>query len=309
MPRSAAESGEARQNAGNGARQVVTPALLRGWPLPPPGEDKRDRGSVLVIGGAARTPGAALLAGLAALRAGAGRLQLAVAAAAASPMAIAVPEALVLPLPFDEASGSVEAEAADAVRDLAARADVVCLGPGLDDPDRTEGLVAGVLALLGDRTRLVVDAYALGTLPARTELCTGLGGRLVLTPNTAEAGVLLDAEPPSPDEVEAASLAIADRYRAVVALRGAVATPDGRVFVDGAGQAGLGTSGSGDVLAGVVAGLLARGAEPDQAAVWGAHLHAAAGERLAARVGPLGYLARELLDETPRVLAELSVEY
>ena len=71
----------------------------------------------------------------------------------------------------------------------------------------------------------------------------------------------------------------------------------------------MGTSGSGDVLAGVVAGLLARGATPDQAAVWGAHVHATAGERLAARVGPLGYLARELLDETPRVLTELSVSY
>ena len=301
MPRSAADD--------DGARQIVTPALLRRWPLPPPGEDKRDRGSILVVGGAARTPGAALLAGLAALRAGAGKLQLAVAAATAGPLAIAVPEALVLPLPHDEASGSVEPEAADAVRDVAARADVVCLGPGLDDPGRSEKLVAGVLGVIGDQTRVVVDAYGLRALPAHIDLCATLGGRVVLTPNASEAGVLLGAEPPSVDEVEAASRAIADRYGAVVALRGAVATPDGRVFVDGAGQAGLGTSGSGDVLAGVVAGLLARGAELDQAAVWGAHLHAAAGERLAARVGPLGYLARELLDETPRVLAELSVEY
>jgi NAD(P)H-hydrate repair Nnr-like enzyme with NAD(P)H-hydrate dehydratase domain len=95
----------------------------------------------------------------------------------------------------------------------------------------------------------------------------------------------------------------------VVALRGAVATPDGDLWVSGAGQAGLGTSGSGDVLAGLVAGLLARGAEPAQAAVWGSHLHATAGERLAARVGPLGYLARELLDEAPAVLTELSVQY
>jgi ADP-dependent NAD(P)H-hydrate dehydratase len=301
MPRSDAEDGQ--------ARHVVTPALLRRWPLPPPGEDKRDRGSVLVVGGAGRTPGAVMLAGLAALRAGAGKLQLAVAAVAATPLAIAVPEALVLPLPHDEASGSVEPEAAAVVRDLAARADVLCLGPGLDDRDRSEKLVAAVLSVIGDRTRVVLDAYALGALPAHTELCASLGGRLVLTPNTSEAGVLLDAEPPSADDVEAAARTIADRYDAVVALRGAIATPEGRLFADGAGQAGLGTSGSGDVLAGVVAGLLARGADPDQAAVWGAHLHAAAGERLAARVGPLGYLARELLEETPRVLAELSVEY
>jgi ADP-dependent NAD(P)H-hydrate dehydratase len=301
MPRSAGDGG--------GGRQVVTPALLRGWPLPPPGEDKRDRGNVLIVGGAARTAGAALLAGLATLRAGAGRLQLAVAAATASPLAIAVPEALVLPLPQDEASGSVEPEAADVVRELAARADVVCLGPGLDDRGRSEKLVVAILAGLGEGTRVVLDAYALAALPGNPQVCTGLSGRLVLTPNMAEAGMVLEEDPPSADEVEAAARRIADRYAAVVALRGAIATPEGRLFVDGAGQAGLGTSGSGDVLAGVVAGLLARGAEPDQAAVWGAHLHATAGERLAARVGPLGYLARELLDETPRVLAELSVEY
>jgi ADP-dependent NAD(P)H-hydrate dehydratase len=301
MPRSDAD--------GDRPAQVVTPALLRGWPLPPPGEDKRDRGSVLVVGGAVRTPGAALLAGLAALRAGAGKLQFAVAAAVASPLAIAVPEALVLPLPHDEASGSIEPEAADAVRELATRADVVCLGPGLDDRDRSEKLVVAVLAGLGEQTRVVLDAYALGGLPAHPEACRALPGRVVLTPNMSEAGILLQADPPTADEVQPAARAIADRYDAVVALRGAIAAPDGRLFVDGAGQAGLGTSGSGDVLAGVVAGLLARGAAPDQAAVWGAHLHATAGERLAARVGPLGYLARELLDETPRVLAELSVEY
>ena len=120
------------------ATRTVTPALLREWPLPPPGEDKNSRGSVLVVGGAARTPGAAMLAGLAALRAGAGKLQMAVAEPAAVPLAIAVPEALVAPLPADRASGSVEAAAADVVRDLAARADVVCLGPGLDNAEQQD---------------------------------------------------------------------------------------------------------------------------------------------------------------------------
>jgi ADP-dependent NAD(P)H-hydrate dehydratase len=286
--------------------EVVTPALLRGWPLPPPGEDKGDRGSVLVVGGAARTPGAALLAGLAALRAGAGKLQLAVAEPVATAVAVAVPEALVLPLPVS-AAGNIEPRAAADVRELAEKADVVCVGPGLDDADRSAALVTDLLGSLGDGTGVVLDAYALGALPGQEKLCAALGGRLVLTPNAAEAGLLLEEEPPT--DHRAAARRIAERYGAVVALRGTIASPDGRLFVDGAGQAGLGTSGSGDVLAGVVAGLLARGASPDQAAVWGAHLHATAGERLAARVGPLGYLARELLDETPRVLTELSVEY
>jgi ADP-dependent NAD(P)H-hydrate dehydratase len=287
--------------------EIVTPALLRAWPLPPPGEDKGDRGTVLVVGGAARTPGAAMLAGLAALRAGAGKLQLAVASQVATAVAVAIPEALVLALPAAEGSGSVEASAASAVHDLAVKADVVCVGPGLDDADRSEQLVVDLLGSLGGETGVVLDAYALGALPGQEKLCEGLAGRLVLTPNAAEAGILLEADRPS--EYGPAARRIAERYGAAVALRGAIATPEGKLYLDGAGQAGLGTSGSGDVLAGVVAGLLARGATPDQAAVWGAHLHATAGERLAARVGPLGYLARELLDETPQVLTELSVQY
>src|SRR3954465_12094571 len=117
--------------------RTVTPALLRGWALPPPGSDKNARGSVLVVGGAARTPGAVMLAGLAALRAGAGKLQMAVAEPAAVPLAIAVPAAPAARLPAAPVSGSVEGAAADVVRDLAARADVVCLGPGLDDAERT----------------------------------------------------------------------------------------------------------------------------------------------------------------------------
>jgi ADP-dependent NAD(P)H-hydrate dehydratase len=289
--------------------RVVTPAVLRDWPLPPPGEDKHDRGSVLVIGGAARTPGAVMLAGLAALRAGAGKLQMAVAAPAAVPLAIAVPEALVAPLPADPGTGSVEADAAGAVRDLAGSADVVCLGPGLDDAERADGLVADLLLGLEGDARVVLDAYALGALAAHPEIGRRLGSRVVVTPNTSEAGILLDGRSVGSDDVADAAREIAGRYEVVVALRGAVATPDGELWVDGAGQAGLGTSGSGDVLAGFVAGLLARGTEPAQAAVWGSHLHATAGERLAARVGPLGYLARELLDEAPAVLTELSVQY
>ena len=288
---------------------TVTPALLRGWPLPAPGEDKNARGSVLVVGGAARTPGAVMLAGLAALRAGAGKLQMAVASPAAVALAIAVPEALVAPLPADQTSGSIEPSAADAVRDLAARADVVCLGPGLDDAERTAALVADLLGGLEGDGRVVLDAYALGALRDHPDLGRRLHGRVVVTPNTSEAGILLGGDAPGTDEVEDAAREIAARYDVVVALRGAVATPDGEVWIDGAGQAGLGTSGSGDVMAGLVAGLLARGAEVPQAAVWGSHLHATAGERLAARVGPLGYLARELLDEAPAVLTELSVQY
>ena len=104
-----------------------------------------------------------------------------------------------------------------------------------------------------------------------------------------------------------AALRAAAKWNAVVALKGAetsVATPDGRAWVHRLQVPGLGTSGSGDVLAGLVGGLLARGTHPTAAAVWGAWAHGRAGDRLARRVGPVGFLARELLAEIPAVLAD-----
>ncbi len=287
---------------------VVTPALLRGWPLPAPGSDKRSRGSVLVVGGAARSPGAAMLAGVAALRAGAGRLQLAVARSAAPGLSVAVPEALVVPLDETGVSGSIDPGCVPSLADLAGAADVVCIGPGLDDADLTTILVGDLLEHVADDARVVLDAYALGALPRRPQVAGRLRGRAVLTPNASEGAVLLGGDPHdgAPDDLDAAALEIAGRYGVAVTLRGHVADPEGGAWVDGSGSSGLGTSGSGDVLAGVVAGLLARGATPAQAAVWGGHVHATAGERLGARIGPLGFLARELLDEAPLVLAELT---
>jgi NAD(P)H-hydrate repair Nnr-like enzyme with NAD(P)H-hydrate dehydratase domain len=97
---------------------------------------------------------------------------------------------------------------------------------------------------------------------------------------------------------------MAQRYGTVVSYESLIAAPDGRRWSVPAGHAGLGTSGSGDVLAGAIGGLLARGADLAQAACWGTYLHATAGDRLAARVGRLGFLARELADELPFVIVE-----
>ena len=279
----------------------LTPTLLRGWALPDVGDSKYSRGQVLVVGGAARTPGAAQLAGLAALRVGAGHLTLGVAEQAAVPMAVATPEAGVYGLP-QNAQGSVTGDAAALLEDQLGSADVVVLGPGLDDAELTADLVRAAVPLLSDDAWLVLDAYALGVLPGMTEVVEPLAGRLVLTPNASEGGRLLGRDL---DDLEADVREIARTYGAVVSCQTLVADPDGRCWRTGAGQVGLATSGSGDVLAGAVAGLLARGTEPAQAVCWASHVHAAAGDRLAASVGRLGFLASELLAELPRVLVEL----
>jgi hydroxyethylthiazole kinase-like uncharacterized protein yjeF len=283
--------------------RIVTPRLLRDWPLPVPGGGKDSRGTVLVVGGSRFTPGAVLLAGLAALRAGAGVLQLAVAESTAAALSIQVPEALVVGLP-ETRSGSVAGEPPGRLRDLAADARVVLIGPGLDDVDLTGELLGHLLDAAGPETAVVLDAYALGALSHHPDLLAGRTRPVVLTPNLTEAGYLLGRDPG--DDLAAEASAVAERYGAVVSLFGTVAHPDGRLWREESGDAGLGTSGSGDVRAGIVAGLLSRGAEPEQAACFGAWVHAVAGQRLIPRYGRIGFLARELLDGIAESLAAVS---
>ncbi|NKX49303.1 NAD(P)H-hydrate dehydratase [Arthrobacter deserti] len=281
--------------------EPVTPAMLRSWPLRSDAEGKDDRGTVLVVGGSRRTPGAAMLTGLAALRAGAGRLTLAVAESAAVGAAIAVPESGVVGLP-ENPRGSVRGDAAPVLEEDLGAADVVVVGPGLDDADETAALLAGLAPSIGNGAAVVLDAYALGGLVDLEQVYRQGARRLVLPPNPAEAARL-----PEPDGVDMADAVprIAERYQAVVTGQGIIADPEGKVWEVAAGNAGLGTSGSGDVLAGAVGGLLARKASPAQAACWGTYLHATAGDHLASAIGPLSFLARELHDAVPQVLAEL----
>ncbi|MFS0698784.1 NAD(P)H-hydrate dehydratase [Cellulomonas sp. 179-A 4D5 NHS] len=286
---------------------VVTPALLRGWPLPGDADSKDARGAVLVVGGARQTPGAAMLAGLACLRVGAGRLTLAVGGSVAVAVGVAVPESAAIGLP-ETAHGRIGASGVDALDDELARATVVLVGPGLDGADETSELLGELLPRLGDDTAVVLDAFALGVLAdVDPDVVAAFDGRLVLTPNAGEGARLLGLDPDSPELDDLADVAarIAARYGAAVSCRGALAAPDGRAWESSTGSGGLATSGSGDVLAGAVAGVLARGADPAQAVCWGTHLHGAAGDRLAARVGQRSFLARELLEELPAVLTEL----
>jgi hydroxyethylthiazole kinase-like uncharacterized protein yjeF len=282
------------------SEKILTPGLLRDWPLPAvEGEGKRARGDVLVVGGSRRTPGAVILAGLAALRAGAGRLTLAAPAGTSVHIGVAVPESGVLDLAETD-RGSVSRGAAGAVLEAAKDADAVLIGPGLDDPDETTALLAAVLSEL-DGTPTVLDAYALGCLP-RVDAPAASG--LILTPNRTEAAFLSGSDVTEP---AAAARCIAQEYGAVVCLEGHIADSEGGHWVTDAGHVGLGTSGSGDVLAGLICGLLARGAGPAQAACWGTHLHVTAGLRIVAESGPIGFLARDLVAEVPRVLAELQI--
>ena len=289
------------------APEVVTPHLLREWPLPELQDDKESRGRVLVVAGNRDNPGGALLAAEAALRVGAGKVQVVTVRSTSAAMGVALPEAMVRGVAETEA-GEITVDAADIVLELAAECEAVLIGPGLGEVSTARDLTARILPDLD--TAVVLDALAMSAVTEDPGCLEHLQGRAVLTPNLHELALTLGWDE---DKVDAdpreASLRLAARTGVCVSAGGPVAWtahPDGRSWRGSVGGPGLGTSGSGDVKAGVVTGLCGRGADPCQAAVWGSHLHGSAGDRLTAELGPTGFLARELAVQIPQVLAELN---
>lgn len=318
------------QSRGNAISNLNVEAL-RNWPLPLPDSDgdKEQRGHILVIGGSRQMPGAVILAASAALRAGAGKLVIATGASVAQLVALAIPESRVIGLP-ETSEGGITVASARALEELAEKIDAVLIGPGMQDEPAICEFVEALLPRLSE-TKVVLDACAMGVVrnpkqafgPSRHSMPEPTGvpdvaarpfiGRydtqVLLTPHAGEMAHLSGA---SKEEIEANRPAMAQiaarRWNAVVALKGPttiIASPDGRRWSHEGGNIGLAISGSGDTLGGIIAGLAARGASLEQAAAWGVALHARAGERLAQRIGPLGYLARELAAEVPMLMHEL----
>ncbi|MFL6632529.1 MAG: NAD(P)H-hydrate dehydratase [Massilia sp.] len=290
----------------------VDTSLLRTWPLPVPSNDadKEDRGHVLVLGGSREMPGAVILAATAALRAGAGKLTIATGRSVAQLVALAIPESRVLGLAENDAGGFT-VEAVAALDPLADKISAILIGPGMQDETATARLVHALLPRLdGSDTKVLLDAEAMGAVlhPPTGNPPFRFDTPVLLTPHAGEmahlTGIAKDEIGAAPDRHAAEA---AQHWNAVVALKGArtvIAAPGGERWQHEGGNVGLATSGSGDVLGGIIAGLAARGAGLAQAAAWGVALHARAGERLAERLGRLGYLARELCDVIPALLEQ-----
>jgi ADP-dependent NAD(P)H-hydrate dehydratase len=281
----------------------IDDALLARWPLPEPEADgdKESRGRVLVIAGSREIAGAAVLAATAALRAGAGKLVIATPQSAWQTIALAVPEARVIALPESAAGGPLP-EGLALLASCAADTAAVLAGPGMMDAEATTAFVTGLLPMFRGST-VVLDALAMDCVRGGASFAQPV----VLLPHAGEMAHLTGE---AKDEVRARPQEFAARHAAAwgatVALKGAltcIAHPGGELWRHECALPGLGTSGSGDVLAGLVAGLAARGAAPEQAAVWGVALHARAGHQLSRAHGAVGYLARELIAELPALMA------
>lgn len=272
--------------------------VARLFPARPADSNKGDFGRVAVVAGSRGKAGAAVLAARGALRAGAGLVTVFCPEGLESAVVSALPEAMTRG--FAERGGAFAAEAAADLRKALEGLDAAVAGPGLST---APGVREILRALLRSPLALVCDADALNVVAGAPSAFARRRAATILTPHPGEASRLLGI---STAEVQGdrlrAAMRLAKSSRSIVVLKGEgtlIATPGGRVTVNTTGTPLLATAGSGDVLAGVIAALLASGLSAEDAAVGAVWLHGAAAERLAERLGDAGLLTHELADAIP----------
>ncbi len=276
-------------------------------PRRPAAGHKGSFGHLLLLAGSVGKTGAAALAASAAVRSGAGLVTLGCPRAVQGVLAVKLTEAMTAPLP--DLDGALSLQALEEIRLLCEGKAALALGPGLGTTPEAQALVRRLVREV--RLPMVIDADGLNALAGHLELLGELEGESppVLTPHPGEMARLTGR---SVDEVEADRLTaageLARQSRSVVVLKGArtvIALPDGRLFINGSGNPGLASGGTGDVLTGLIGGLLAQRMPSGDAALLGVFLHGLAADRLAERQGEAGLAAGDLVRELPFARREL----
>lgn len=299
-------------DTGQGACYLIDLPLVTGFmPCRRPADHKGSYGHVAVVGGTPGYTGAIALASNAALRSGAGLVTAIVPASLYQVLAVKLTEAMTRPAP-ESPGGGFSRGAYAALREQFGRATALAVGPGLGQDPETALFLHELLRESG--LPAVIDADALNLLARDREaledpLLAEQRGRWVLTPHPGEMARLLDTSIAGVQSDRlGAALKASRAWGATVVLKGArtvVASPDRQVLINPTGNPGLATGGTGDVLAGLIAGLLAQGLTPVQAAAAGVYAHGWAADRLAEARGMAGLIAGDLLEELPLVLKDI----
>jgi ADP-dependent NAD(P)H-hydrate dehydratase len=295
----------------------ITVEVLKQQRLPKHDDDadKEARGRILIVGGSLEQPGGVILAALAALRAGVGKLRIATCKSLAIPIGVTLPESRVFSLKETD-GGHISSSSADQIVEYANQVDCILIGPGMVDQDEAIPLMRKILNnLKEDGPSIVLDAIAFSILSTKyneRDLLHKFKNKVVITPHIGEAAALLNEEKEkiAKDATKYAQKLCQD-LQAVVALKGStthIVSPenDQLVYLRTVGSVGLATSGSGDILAGLIAGVCAQGIDPLVAAMFGSYLHGKAGNILEDKIGRTGFYARELLDVIPQVVKEIN---
>jgi NAD(P)H-hydrate epimerase len=273
----------------------------------PPDSHKGRFGMVLVVAGSRGMAGAAALCGAAALRSGAGLVRVASPAEVQPTIAAFEPSFMTYPLPCD-GEGLIDFGPCRPVLErLAAPADVIAIGPGLGQGEGIRRLLQFVIEAL--EKPLVIDADGLNALASQTELLAGLNRPGILTPHPGEFARLTGkpvAEIQADRTASAAALArTAEPLVVVLKGAGSVVSDGSRYFVNSTGNPGMATGGTGDVLTGVIATLLAQGRPAFEAAQLGVFVHGLAGDIARDHHGEIGMIAGDLVDALPDAFVHL----
>jgi len=273
---------------------------------------KGSYGRVLVVAGSRGRSGAAAMVCLGALRAGAGLVTAATSDSAQPLVAAHAFEVMTEALP-ETHGGALSQVAEPMLRDLMASCDVLALGPGLMSGHETAALVRQLVS--SSQMPLVLDADGLNAFGGRAAELNGEQRVLILTPHPGEMARLLShpAEPPvSALQVQADRIGIvrafAKRHHCYLVLKGhrtAIADPGGQVWINTTGNPGMATAGAGDLLTGIIAGLLAQGLSPMEAVLLGVYAHGMAGDLAADDTGEISLMARDILEALPDAFQQL----
>ena len=276
----------------------MSDAVLPRLPERDPESHKGTFGTALLVGGSRGMTGAVALAGMSALRGGAGLVRLAVADACLEVVAAIEPSYMTSSLPADRA-GRIAYRALDRLMALAARATVVGCGPGLG---QSLGLPAMVVRLYQQLPQpMVVDADALNALATRPEILAHPGGPRILTPHPGEFARLLGVDHVPADQRQPRALEFAARCGVVLVLKGhhTLITDGRRQAINSTGNPGMATGGTGDVLTGLITALACQHLSPFDAAQLGVYLHGLAGDLAADELGQESLIAHDLIRYLP----------
>jgi len=269
-----------------------------------PDSHKGDYGRALLVGGSSGMSGAIALAGMAALRSGAGLVRLAVPEGCRDLVASFEPSYMTFSLPADR-EGRMIAAAKDRISEFADTADGVACGPGLGRSSQLGDLMAWMYQVLPHA--MVLDADALFALADGPERLDEPGGPRILTPHAGEFLRFLEVRKPSREDLERLAIRKAADWGVVIVLKGhqTLVTDGSRVYHNNTGNPGMATGGSGDVLTGIITALLCQDLSSLDAARLGAHVHGLAGDLAAEAMGQVGMIASDLVRFLPAAFQRL----
>ena len=286
---------------------LLTANLIKSYLTPrTEGAHKGTTGHLLVVAGSPGKTGAASMTSISALRAGAGLVTLGIGQSLNPILEAQMLEAMTVPLP-ESRDGALGVSAFDAIQELMPGKRCLAIGPGLGQASETRRLVRKIIEK--SQIPVVVDADGINNLVGQIQILKKARVPIILTPHPGEMARLLNVDTGKiqQERINSARNFAVD-FNVHVVLKGArtvIAHPDGRIFINPTGNAGMASGGMGDVLTGIIAGQIAQGFSPEFAAHVGVYLHGAAADSLAQSIGPYGYLAGEVMGAIPGEIKKL----